>query len=64
MSWLYKRNSSGIVILIAALVILFIPFLAIWSVNTLFNTEIPYNAETWIASLVLGNIVSYNPPRR
>jgi len=30
-----------------------VPFLSIWSCNTLFNTEIPYSLKTWFASLWL-----------
>jgi hypothetical protein len=46
---------SAVVILILALVLLIcIPFAAIWAVNTLFPAvTIPYSIETWIASVVL-----------
>ena len=46
-----------IVILIAAVLIIFGPLLAIWSVNTLFALEIAYTLKTWFAALMLSGIV-------
>jgi len=34
-----------------------IPFGIIWSLNTLFYTEIPYTWETWAAATILSTIV-------
>jgi hypothetical protein len=34
-----------------------IPLSAIWSVNTLFNTQIPFNTSTYLASFVLCGII-------
>ena len=46
------KNITLIVVLL--LVIIFSPFIAIWSLNTLFPLlVIPYNFETWLASLLL-----------
>jgi len=44
-----------IVLIIAAMI--FLPLLAIWSVNTLFGTSIVFTIKTWFASLVLVGIV-------
>lgn len=54
------RNFSGmmmggiiffVIFLILGLVLL--PFVFIWSVNTLFNLGIPFNFWTWLAAVVL-----------
>lgn len=44
-----------LVLAIAALLLAFIagPLLAIWAVNTLFLTAIPYTLKTWFAALFL-----------
>ena len=46
---------------IIAIVLFFVfigPFLAIWSLNTLFPVlAIPYTLETWAAALILSTIV-------
>lgn len=35
------------------------PFLALWSLNTLFpSLAIPYTLETWAAALILSGVVS------
>jgi len=34
-----------------------IPFGIIWSLNTLFYTQIPYTWETWAAATILSTIV-------
>jgi hypothetical protein len=39
-------------IAILAFIVLF-PFAPIWAINILFQTAIPFNFETWAASLVL-----------
>lgn len=44
----------GIFIFIAILVV---PFLAIWSLNTLFALAIPYTWETWLSVVVLSTIL-------
>jgi len=46
----------GIVVLIILLVI-FMPVLAIWSLNTLFGLGIAYTFKTWLAALILSSIV-------
>jgi len=44
----------SILILVLSLVsIVAIPFAGIWSINTLFSTSIPFNIQTWIASIFL-----------
>jgi len=50
------KNITLIVVLL--LVIIFPPFIAIWSLNTLFPLlVIPYNFQTWLASLLLAGIL-------
>jgi hypothetical protein len=41
-----------------AVIIIFGPLVTIWAVNTLFELAIPYTFKTWLASLILGMIVS------
>ena len=44
----------GVVCVICfVLLILYGPGITIWSINTLFNTTIPYNWSTWFAVLWL-----------
>lgn len=40
----------GILVL---LMVIFWPFIMVWSVNTLFATAIAYSFETWLAALIL-----------
>lgn len=43
-----------ITIILAVLVVVFVPFLAIWGLNTLFPVlAIPYNVETWAAIIIV-----------
>ena len=47
------------------LLVIFMPILAMWCVDTLFGTNIPVNLKTWFASFLLlamigKNGVSYN----
>lgn len=41
------------IIILAVLVVITLPFSAIWAVNTLFATGIAYNFYTWTAALLL-----------
>ena len=51
------KNITLIIVLLL-LVIIFSPFIAIWSLNTLFPLlVIPYNFQTWLASLLLAGIL-------
>lgn len=40
------------------LVVIIGPFLAIWSLNTLFSLAIPFTLETWAAAAILSSILS------
>lgn len=57
------KTEAGLVFAGAALVlfiialIIFGPFLLIWSMNTLFGLAIPFTFKTWLASLILGATV-------
>lgn len=44
------------VLLIGVLVVL-MPFAAIWSLNTLFGLTIPFTFDTWCASIILSGVV-------
>lgn len=39
--------------LLVVILIIFSPLLAIWAINTLFSLGIPYDMQTWTASLIL-----------
>jgi hypothetical protein len=40
-------------ILLIIIILVFSPFVSIWSLNTLFTTNIAYNFETWAAMIWL-----------
>lgn len=44
------------VVLLSLLFIVWWPIAVIWSVNTLFRADIPYNFSTWVATVVLATI--------
>jgi hypothetical protein len=44
-------------VLLIIVLIIFGPFLLIWSLNTLFGLAIPFTFKTWFASLILGAAV-------
>ena len=46
-----------LLIIICILVIIFMPLLLIWSVNTLFAVGIAYTFYTWLAAFILGGAV-------
>jgi hypothetical protein len=50
-------------IAIAILVIIFMPLLVIWSLNTLFGFTIAYNLATWFAVVVLGMFIRVPVPK-
>lgn len=41
-----------------------LPYVVIWSLNTLFQTQIPYTWHTYLATLVLWGLVQYRPTAR
>jgi hypothetical protein len=53
-------NTVGFALAVVAISILFIvwwPLAVIWSLNTLFDTGIPYSLKTWAAVAVLATIL-------
>ena len=48
-----------VVVLFLVLIVL-MPYAAIWSLNTLFALTIPFTFDTWCAAVVLSGIVSGN----
>lgn len=45
-------------IIVSATLVALFPLAEIWSINELFNTNIPYNFNTWIAAVILSGAVS------
>lgn len=41
-----------------------LPCIVIWSLNTLFQTQIPYTVQTYLATLFLYGLVQYRPTAR
>lgn len=55
---------TGFIVLVFAMVIFF-PFVTIWSLNTLFpSLAIPYTFYTWLAVLVLGGALRARVERK
>lgn len=53
-----NKTLAGCLIVLAALIlIVWWPIAVIWSVNTLFRADIPYNFSTWVATMVLVTIL-------
>lgn len=55
-----KTDTSYILglILLAVLLVVIAPVLAIWSLNTLFPAlAIPYTWQTWLAAAILGSMI-------
>lgn len=48
-----KAALGALIIISSVLFIIWWPFAAIWSVNTLFQTQIPMNFRTWLAVVAL-----------
>lgn len=46
-----------LIILLVFLIIIFGPFISIWSLNTLFNLGIDYTFKTWLAAIILSSII-------
>jgi len=45
------------ILILSFLLILFWPLAVIWSLNTLFDTGIPYSLRTWAATVALVTII-------
>ena len=46
----------GTALLLALSLVIFVPLVTIWSLNTLFPAlDIQYTVETWLATLILSN---------
>lgn len=53
------NNSLVTIVAIAAiLLVFFLPFIFIWSINTLFNLGIAYGFWEWLAALCLTSFLS------
>lgn len=48
-------DATSIIAICLAFIILacFWPFAFVWSINTLFGTQIPFSFQTWLASILL-----------
>jgi len=49
-----------VLVVLALVLIVLMPYAAIWSINTLFALTIPFTFDTWCAAVVLSGIVSGN----
>ena len=47
-----------VIVLVVVGLLWLVPLLMIWSINTLFNTGIPYTLSTWFAAFVLTSAVT------
>ena len=59
---IFTMNKTRKIILEAVIKLIFailVPFLLIWSVNTLFSTVIPFTFKTWLAGLILIQIFNF-----
>lgn len=56
-----NKNLAMVLIgLITIILVIFGPFVFIWSLNTLFNLGIEYNFNTWCASFVITALFTTN----
>ena len=60
-----KEFVVAVAIVLVGLVVVYVPFGLIWSVNVLFSLTIPYTFKTWCAATLLsvaigGTRVTYN----
>lgn len=46
-----------LIIVVCVAVIVCVPFVLLWTLNTLFALALPYNFSTWVAALVLGLVL-------
>ena len=42
------------IVIMVALLVIMVPLLSIWALNTLFGLAIAYTFKTWLAALLLG----------
>ena len=50
-----------LLVIAIVLLVVFAPFITIWSLNTLFPAlAIPYTLETWAAIIILGGAIKTN----
>lgn len=47
------NNIKAFIVVGILIGVLFVPFISIWALNTLFLLGIPYTFKTWLASLIL-----------
>jgi hypothetical protein len=54
-----KKNIAVVLggVLITAVVVV-VPLIQIWVLNTLFNVGVGYTFQTWLASLLLGMLIT------
>jgi len=53
-----KSGVATIIAIAAILLAIFIPFIFIWSINTLFNLGIAYGFWEWLAAFCLSSFLS------
>lgn len=58
-----SKVALGLVVVLFALLLLVVwPLAVIWSINTLFGTNIPMNLHTWVAVAVLVSVLRLSFP--
>lgn len=62
------NNSTKITLIVFAIIaglaiVIAVPLILIWSLNTLFSTGIEYTFWTWLAALILGALVGQRAAR-
>lgn len=56
-----KDATLGLLLVaVAVLAIVWWPIAVIWSVNTLFKTEIPVTVQTWVATALLVALIRFD----
>lgn len=55
-----QRDTEIISILLYLIAYIITPFLIIWAINTLFQTEIPQSFKTWLAGLVMVMVIRFH----
>lgn len=55
-----ERNTEMISVLLYLIAYIITPFLIIWAINTLFQTEIPQSFKTWLAGLVMVMVIRFH----
>jgi hypothetical protein len=53
-----KTDALVLFVILIVILVIVCPFITIWAINTLFNTNIPMNIWTYMATLWLSGLVA------